>query len=409
MILSEFCSLFYAAHYLPIACYDRKGFVASAGFAHKSDPYLFVLPKLRSGRLPSVYASSDTGFYGRVTAGEEELVIGPAYATPVTQEVIRAYMQKNAISPSQEGDIAQFLGGIPQYTYNQFLNLLVYLHYTFNKEVLSVTETFGIDEHQYEALIGQQQAHTAYEAREEQQNHGTFLFERRMLELVQQGDTDRLNAFLMDSLKAEPMREGKLADSPLRQAKNLLIGTTAVVGKYAAIPGGMDVEQAYQLIDTYTQECERTQSLEAIKVLQYNMLMDFTRRVAQQRLPQGISPEVRACMQFIASHLNESIGIAEVAAQCAKSRSWLCSRFKQELGIGIGEYITLAKLREAKSLLRYTSKPLSEISSYLGFSSQPYFQNVFRKYEGVTPMQFRVRHSPLQEAESDTSRTRRQP
>ena len=271
--------------------------------------------------------------------------------------------------------------------------------------MLSVTETFGIDERQYEAIIGTQHAHTAYEAREEQQNHGTFLFEKRMLELVKQGEADRLNAFLMESLKAEPMNEGKLADSPLRQAKNLFIGTVAVVGKYAAIPGGMDVEQAYQLIDTYTQECEHTQSLEAIKVLQYNMLMDFTRRVAAQRLPQGISPEVRAAMQFISSHLNEPLGIGEVSRQCGKSKAWLCARFKQELSISIGKYITLAKLREAESLLRYTSKPLSEISDYLGFSSQPYFQNVFKKHKGITPMQFRDRHSPLQEAESKGSRT----
>ena len=135
--------------------------------------------------------------------------------------------------------------------------------------------------------------------------------------------------------------------------------------------------------------------------MQYNMLMGFTNRVSQQRLPEGVSAEVHASMQYIAAHLNEPIGIPRVVAHCGKSRAWLCSRFKKEIGIGIGEYITLAKLREAKSLLRYTGKPLSEISDYLGFSSQPYFQNVFKKYEGVTPMQYRDRHSPLQEAVSD--------
>ena len=46
-----------------------------------------------------------------------------------------------------------------------------------------------------------------------------------------------------------------MADTPLRQAKNILLGLVALVGKMAAIPGGMDDEEAYDLIDLYSQEC----------------------------------------------------------------------------------------------------------------------------------------------------------
>ena len=46
--------------------------------------------------------------------------------------------------------------------------------------------------------------------------------------------------------------------------------------------------------------------------------------------------------------------------------------------MSIGAYITLCRLREAKSLLRYTDKSLGEISSYLCFSSQSHFQNVLK-------------------------------
>ena len=47
------------------------------------------------------------------------------------------------------------------------------------------------------------------------------------------------------------------------------------------------------------------------------------------------------------------------------------------------------KLEEARSLLIYTDKTISEISEYLCFSTQSYFQNVFKKQYGMTPMQFR--------------------
>ena len=151
----------------------------------------------------------------------------------------------------------------------------------------------------------------------------------------------------------------------------------------------MDIEQTYQLIDTYIQECEKLQTEEAVKNLQYNMPMDFARRVARQKLPAGVSQEVFSCMQFIVTHINEPTSASDVVAYSGKSRAYLFKKFQEELGVSIGKYITECRLREAKSLLRYTDKPLAEISSYLCFSSQSHFQNVFKKHFGCTPNDYR--------------------
>jgi AraC-like DNA-binding protein len=119
------------------------------------------------------------------------------------------------------------------------------------------------------------------------------------------------------------------------------------------------------------------------------MLIDFTKRVAQQKLSAGISKEVHSCMQFISMHINEPISVMNVVSHSGKSRVYLFKKFLQELGMSIGAYITQCRLREAKSLLRYTDKALGEISSYLCFSSQSHFQNVFKKHFGVTPKEYR--------------------
>lgn len=297
-------------------------------------------------------------------------------------------MSKNAIPPSRYGEIASFLSGIPQYTYNQFLNLLLYLHYSLTGKKLNLTEAFGLTDTSYQQQIGQQHSETAYQAREEQQKHGTYYFEQQMLELIRNGDVAHLEEFLMAAANAQIV-EGKLAEYPLRQAKNLFIGLITMVGKFAAIPGGMDIEQTYQLIDTYIQECEKLQTEDAVKNLQYNMPIDFAKRVAQQKLPEGISKEIYTCMQSISAHVNEPIGAEDVVAISGKSRAYLFKKFQQELGMSIGAYISHCRLREAKSLLRYTDKSLGEISSYLCFSSQSHFQNVFKKHFGITPMEYR--------------------
>ena len=78
-----------------------------------------------------------------------------------------------------------------------------------------------------------------------------------------------------------------------------------------------------------------------------------------------------------------------MAAFIRRSRSYITKKFKKELGFDISSFIMRCKLEEAKSLLTYTNKSLSEISSYLCFSSQSYFQNVFKKKYGMTPLQYR--------------------
>jgi AraC-like DNA-binding protein len=298
-------------------------------------------------------------------------------------------MNKNAISLNRYGEIASFLGGISQYTYNQFLNLLLYLYFTLTGVCLNLEEAFGFSDTEYQTLVGQQHSSNLYQSREEGILHGTYFFEQRMLELIKSGDADRLNTFLMTAAQTGNNREGKLAETPLRQAKNLFIGLTTMIGKYAAIPGGMDIEQTYQLIDTYIQECEKLQTEEAVKKLQYNMPLDFAQRVAQQKLPDGVSQEIFSCMQYISLHINEPIGIPDVVSYSKKSRAYLFKKFRDELGTGISEYIMSCRLREAKSLLKYTDKPLSEISSYLCFSSQSHFQNTFKKHFNITPLGYR--------------------
>ena len=125
------------------------------------------------------------------------------------------------------------------------------------------------------------------------------------------------------------------------------------------------------------------------------MVLDFTEKVAQAKLPQGISKEIFTAIQFIQNHTNTQIGVDDIAAAIGKSRSTLTRQFKKETGKTVNEFITESKLRDAKRLLRYSDMTLSEIASYLAFSNQAYFQTVFKQHTDMTPMQYRKKYNPL--------------
>lgn len=389
---AAFCRHFYAAFYLPVAHYCQGAFSSSVGFPEDSPLYqTMARPMFDSPQTPAACSAADTGLYGliREKASGDAFLIGPVYGGGVTDEMLRAYLSGNALPASREGEIMQFLCAIPPYSYHRFLNVLLFLHLFINGEELSVVDHFRVSDLSLEQEIAARHAQTSYLARDERQQHGTYSFERQMLACVRQGDPQRMRRFLLDTVTHTPLVEGKLAESPLRQAKNLFIGTVTMVGKDGAIPGGLDIEQTYQLIDAYIQECERMQSLDEVKSLQFNMLMDFTGRVAGAQSPEGVSGEIFSCMQYIGAHLNERVSIQDVADHIGRSRAYTAAKFKRETGKTIGAYLTHCRVQEARALLKYTDKPLGEISDYLCFSSQSHFQNVFKAQTGVTPAKYR--------------------
>lgn len=314
------------------------------------------------------------------------MVIGPVFATAVSEDMVRLYMKENILSREHTDDVFGFLASIPKQTYNQFVNLVSFVSFLINRSHTDIRNLLSSEPAKHIASVHQE---AMFQNREQQRIHGTYLFEMQMLNYIRQGNAEGLQDFLLRSVAERPMYEGIIGDSPLRQAKNIMQGLISLIGKAAAIPGGMDVEQTYQLMDSYGLECERQRSVDAVTNLQFQMLTDFANRVAQSHMPSNLTPEIYACVQFINSHINESISLNDVAAHIGKSRSFTTTHFRQELGFSIAEYVTYAKVQEAKSLLRYSDKSLGEISEYLCFANQSHFQRVFKQSTGKTPAEYR--------------------
>ena len=390
MDLDLFCQLFYASHYIPMALLQRGEIQKSYSSLERPLPlYGKVLEQAKGfSGVCKVVSTEDLGLYGLVEAGDRVLLLGPVFSQPVTEKMVSAFARQNGIGNRDWSVLYWLLAGVPRYTYNQFYNLLRFLDLTLNgrnpEEIDAIVQEASAVS-QPDSVKARLAMRTPYEER----RHETFRVENMILATVRDGDVEALEQLLETLGKVANLREGQVAQSPLRQAKNIFLGLVCMVGKTAAIPGGMDDEEAYSLIDLYSQECEQAATVEAVRLLQYNMLLDFTQRVAREKLPPHLSPEIAQCVRFLRSHLSGDVGIDEAAGMVGKSRAWLTRRFKEEMGQSLGEYQAYLRLQEAKRLLRYTDMGLSEIAGALGFSSQAYFHSFFKKAVGMTPTEFR--------------------
>lgn len=390
--IQEFCTHFYMSVKIPIAWFDTKGSCVKAWPSPEAVPYPANAPH-NLNKTPDIYISSSHGLYGILQLPETlgTLFLGPAYSTPVTNEMMHTFLKEHTIPNESREKCVHAILSTPSTTYVHFLNHIAFLTYGILGITINTAEHFQTSP---AAITGETESMFLEENIKNKENesyHDSYLWEQELYHVIQSGDKSRLKA-LLENNTTVPQNEGKMAYTPIRNSKNLFIGTVTKVGMLAAIPGGLDVEQTYQLIDTYTKECEQMSSLNEINALHYRMVLDFCSRIAENRIPEGISREVYHCMCYIRNHTNDTITISDVARQVHRSSSYIIGRFQQELGINIGAYIRRCKLEEAKSLLTYSDKSLSEISNYLCFSSQSYFQNVFKKKYGVTPMQYRKQH-----------------
>lgn len=387
--LADCCALFYRATGISVSCYDEEGqWIISYPLSPKrSNLMLFPLEQMRTN--PDAFLSPSHGAYGYVRVeGGGYAVVGPTYNIAVTDDIVRDYMRENYIALEELDATRALLQQTPQISYMQLLNKVMFLHYCLNGIIIDPMEHFHLTDPVQAAAVYTQNVRQGMSDMENQSFHNTYEWERQFFQLISNGDISNLS-ILLELSGSAGLTAGTLASTPLRQAQNIFIGTATKVGMLGAIPGGLDVELTYRLIDSYVQECERCATVSEVECLQVTMVMDFCNRVAAVKTPAGVSQEIYRCMCFIRNHTNEAISINEVAEHIQRSPSWVTKKFKKETGMSVGAYITQCKLEDAQRLLAYSGQSLAAISSYLCFSHQSHFQNVFKKKYGVTPLQYR--------------------
>lgn len=101
---------------------------------------------------------------------------------------------------------------------------------------------------------------------------------------------------------------------------------------------------------------------------------------------------IHAITAYIDAHVGEPIKVEELADMCNMSYSYFAKNFKQYYGRSCKEYIEFIRISKAEDMLLFTDFDLSYISQETGFSDSSHLIKIFRKWKGVTPKQFKMRH-----------------
>lgn len=308
---------------------------------------------------------------------EEYHLLGPFFNVEASEQYLIRICSRLQISAELAGQLRKRIREIPTITMHVALQHAVMLQYYAANQEISVEDISW-----YNSAI----MPDSEDSWNVSGQHNSWEAEQALFRSIQDGTLTLDSSMLTDSFSGATI--GTLCPwDPLRQAKDEII-VLVVLASRAAILGGVSPEGGYSIADYYFQRIEACESIGAVQNCSLELLQTVMARVRKCKENQSRSAPIRACMDYIQTHLYEKIQLETMAKELGYAAYYLSKRFKAETGVSLNDYIKQQKIEQAKRMLSRTDISVAEISERLAFSSPGYFGSVFKKLTGMMPTEY---------------------
>lgn len=106
----------------------------------------------------------------------------------------------------------------------------------------------------------------------------------------------------------------------------------------------------------------------------------------------NINRQIDYIKSYIDANYSLDLSLEGLSNMAYMNKFHLIGEFKQAYRVTPIEYLILKRIEVSKGLLISTNHSMETIAEIVGFNSQSYFNQVFRKKVGITPSQFRKKH-----------------
>ena len=309
---------------------------------------------------------------------QEYHLLGPFFTVEATDAYLIRLCTHLHLSPELAGELRRRLKEIPTIALQVMLSYAVMLqYYAANQEISPDDVAWYIS-----AMAAKQEEQWDTSVR-----HNSWEAEQALFQSIQNGTLS------VGSAKATAAFAGSTIGTlcpwdPLRQSKDEILVLVPLACR-AAILGGVSPESSYSIADYYFQRIEACESVAAVQSYAIEVQRTFVERVRKCKENQHRSAPIRACMDYVQTHIYEKIQLEEMAKALGYAAYYLSKRFKAETNVSLNDYIKEQKIEQAKPMLSRTNASVAEISERLAFSSPSYFCTVFKQFTGMMPSEYR--------------------
>lgn len=153
----------------------------------------------------------------------------------------------------------------------------------------------------------------------------------------------------------------------------------------------VDMSELFHEGYTYTDYMDSFKDVESLrKGVSY--MLNAIDSAQRHNMPKS---DVERAKSYIVNNIANPITVKDVADHVNLSAEYFTKLFKRETGQNIKEYIALSKVTAAKEMLEHSNISVGMIALELGYSYFSHFTQVFKKYENMTPSEYRSKYSQL--------------
>ncbi|GEN56168.1 hypothetical protein GCM10012290_06780 [Halolactibacillus alkaliphilus] len=164
--------------------------------------------------------------------------------------------------------------------------------------------------------------------------------------------------------------------------------TTLIQGTLVATePLEADVER---ILHTTYDDMKRLTDIKQLQAFMQEML--YVALYDHDHHEERYSKLVRDGIRVIKTKYQENLNLETICDEIAVSKNYFSYLFKREVGMNLWQYLTEYRIKKAKQLLLETDMKSYEIAFHVGYENPSYFSMVFKKYEAMTPNQYRQKN-----------------
>lgn len=116
----------------------------------------------------------------------------------------------------------------------------------------------------------------------------------------------------------------------------------------------------------------------------YSSIIDYCNNRQQQDCQY-----IRRIIEYIDKNYQKDIGIETIADNVGMSYSYARKIFKEKTGKSMVDYLNIKRIEKAKEFLQKSDYGIMDIALKVGYNNDQSFNRFFKKYEGVSPSDFR--------------------
>lgn len=149
------------------------------------------------------------------------------------------------------------------------------------------------------------------------------------------------------------------------------------------------VDILYRICDVYNVKCD------GFELMLKGLLLQMTGFIFKNGLYGSVKNETvksdvfYEIIDFINSHIEEKLTLDYVACHVNVSRSYISRLFRLNAGCSFCDYVTDARVENAKKRILSTNDSILDIALKCGFENVSYFDKIFKQKTGVTPLKYR--------------------